>query len=163
MHITEPVEYLYLGLMLRWENSAPPDGRQGLLDGVSARNTQIARMAFVLNKVGASQYERFFTAMARHTEGEDRQSYISRDSSWMTEPYPLSDGWFFEGCTSLIQKQSILQHLTKLRLSSIFVACADDFVAGNSVKKYHPTQNEAREAIQKCLEMEAEIETYIDH
>ena len=55
------------------------------------------------------------------------------------QQYPLSDDWYFEGCTSLLQKQSFVRHLTKLGLTSIFVTCVDDFVAGRSVEAYLPT------------------------
>lgn len=149
MHLKDPVEVLYLALMLRWERTAPPDRQQGLLDGEPERNTQISRMAYVLRKVAAGTQQRAYSTLARYTRRNDGESYISKDSSWMKEPYPLSDGWYFEGCTSLVQKQSILQHLTKLGLSGAFAACADDFVAGNSVEKYLPTDQEQEEVLQK--------------
>ncbi len=42
MHLTEPVELLYLSLMLRWERSAPPDLHEGRLDGEPERNTVLS-------------------------------------------------------------------------------------------------------------------------
>ncbi len=39
MGIKNTVEYLYLGLMLRWEDAAPPDRHEAFLDGEPARNT----------------------------------------------------------------------------------------------------------------------------
>ncbi len=80
--------------------------------------------------------------LADFTRRNDSESYISKDPSWMREPQRLSVQWFFEGCTSLVQKQSFLEHLTKLGLSSTFVACADAFVAGEAVRKYFPTEAE---------------------
>ena len=53
MRLKDPVEIFFLTLLLRWEKSAPPDKKQGLLDGEPERNTQMSRMAYVLNKVGA--------------------------------------------------------------------------------------------------------------
>jgi hypothetical protein len=154
VHIKDPVELLYLSLMLRWERTAPPDREQGTLDGEPARNTQISRMAYVLQKIAAGTKERAYQTLARYTRRNDGESYISKDSSWMKEPYLLGEGWFFEGCTSLVQKQSSLQHLTKLGLSGVFVACADDFVAGNSVEKYLPIDEEQEEILRKIREKE---------
>ncbi len=77
----------------------------------------------------------------------------------MKEPYPLWDGWFFEGCTNLAQKQSILQYLTRVGLSPTFVACADDFVAGKSIERYLPTdddQEKMEEILRKIQEKEKE-------
>lgn len=149
MHLKDPVELLYLALMLRWERTAPPDKQQGLLDGKSERNTQISRMAYVLTKVAAGSEEKTFSTLARYTRRNDGESYISKNSSWMKEPYLLNDGWYFEGCTSLVQKQSFLQFLTKLGLSGVFVTCADEFVAGNSIDKFLPTDEEQEEILQK--------------
>jgi hypothetical protein len=149
MHIKDPVEILYLALMLRWERTAPPNNKQGLLDGEPERNTQVSRTAYILQKVAACNPERTYSLLARYTRRNDGESYISKDASWMTGPYELKDGWYFEGCTSLEQKQSILQHLTKLGLSGTFAACADDFVAGKSVEKYLPTDDEQEEILRK--------------
>ena len=154
MHIKDPVELLYLSLMLRWERSAAPDKHQGLLDGQPERNTQISRMAYVLQKIGVGTEDHVFGTLARYTRRDDGESYISKNSSWMKEPYPLLAGWYFEGCTSLVQKQSFLQYLTKVGLSSTFVACADDFVAGKSVEKYLPTDKEQEEIVRKIREKE---------
>src|SRR5437867_1017338 len=114
MHLKDPVELLYLSLMLRWELSAPPDKHEGVLDGETERNTQISRMAYALQKIAAGNVERTFQTLARYTRRNDGESYISKDASWMKEPYPLWDGWYLEGCTSLVQKQSFLQYLTKV-------------------------------------------------
>jgi hypothetical protein len=72
----------------------------------------------------------------------------------MKAPYPLGEGWYFEGCTSLVQKQSFLRYLTKLGLSAALVACADDFVAGKSVEKYLPTDEEQEQIPRRIQEKE---------
>lgn len=154
MAIKNTVEYMYLGLMLRWEENAPPDRHEGLLDGKSARNTQITRMAYILTTIAAGQKERTYQLLSRYSRRHDGKSNISKDSTWMTEPYPLSGGWFFEGCTSLIQKQGILQHLSKLDLSPTLVACIDEFVAGKSIKGRIPSKEEADEIHRRSIEME---------
>ena len=138
MGIKNTVEYLY----------------EGLLDGESARNTQITRMAYILRKIAAGQVERTYQLLSRHSRRKDGKSYISKDFSWMTEPYPLSSGWFFEGCTSLIQKQDILQHLSKLDLSPTLVDCIDEFVAGKSIKGRIPSEEEAEEILRRSIEIE---------
>ena len=144
----QPVEGLYLALMLRWEENAPPDGRWGDLDGKPACNSQKARMADLLRKIGVGDERRVFPVLARYSCRQDGRSYISRDPSWMENPTHLLDGWYLEGCTSLKQKQDILQRLRKVGLSPALVACADDFVAGLSVKKYIPSQEEQLQIIQ---------------
>lgn len=154
MGIKNSVEYLYLALMLRWEKSAPPDRCEGSLDGETARNTQITRMAYILKKIAAGQEERTYQLLSRHSRRNDGKSYISKDSSWMGQPYPLSNGWYFEGCTSLEQKQAILQHLTELSLSPTLVACIDEFVAGKSIEYRIPSEDEAEEILRRSIEME---------
>ena len=111
-------------------------------------------MAYLLQKVAAGNEGRTYQMLADFTRRNDGESYISRDRSWMTEPYRLNEHWFFEGCTSLVQKQSFTEHLTKLGLSSAFVACADAFVAGESVRKYLPTEEEQNEILKKIREKE---------
>ena len=154
MGIKNTVEYLYLALMLRWEKSAPPDKHEALLDGEPARNTQITRMAYILRKIAAGQEERTYLLLSRYSRRNHGKSYVSRDSSWMTEPYPLSSGWFFEGCTSLIQKQEVLRHLTKLDLSPTLVDCIDEFVAGNSIEGRIPSEEEAEQILRRSIAME---------
>ena len=65
----------------------------------------------------------------------------------MKEPEPLLEGWYFEGCTSLAQKQEILRNLRHLGFSRALVRCAQDFVAGNSVQKYVPSAEEQEQII----------------
>ena len=72
----------------------------------------------------------------------------------MTELYPLSEGWYFEGCTSLVQKQAILQHLTELSLSLTLVDCIDEFVAGTSIEDRIPSEKEAEEILRQSIEAE---------
>lgn len=152
MKLQDPVELLYLALMLRWEKSAPANGKQGLLDDEPERNTQISRMVYLLHKVEAGTIDKTFRVLALHSRRNDGESYISKNSSWMEEPRELFDGWYFEGCTSLIQKQEILQGLRKVGLSAAFVSCADDFVAGKSVLKYLPSEEEQNEIIARLKE-----------
>lgn len=157
MRINNAVEVLYLALMHRWEKSAPPDRKQGILNGEHETNSQIARLAFVLKKVGASRKDCVFPILSRHTVRKDGRSYVSQDSSWMEQPYALWDGWFLEGCTSLEQKQWIVQQLTHAGLTATFVRCADDFVAGKSIESYFPTEDETREIIERSKLVEEQL------
>lgn len=154
MRLKDPVEILYLSLMLRWERSAPPDKKQGLLDGKPERNTQASRMVYILRKIGAGSEDRTFSILSTHSRRSDGESYISKNHRWMEDPRELLDGWYFEGCTSLKQKQDILQGLTKIGLSAAFVACADDFVSGESVRRYCPTEEEQEEILASIRELE---------
>lgn len=154
MGIKNTVEYFYLAQMLRWEKSAPPDRHEALLDGEPTRNTQITRMAYILKNIAAGQEDRTYQLLCRHSRRNDAKSYVSQDSSWMKEPYPLSNGWFFEGCTSLIQKHDILQHLTKLGLSSTLVDCIDEFVAGRSIEHRLPSKEDAEHILRLSIDEE---------
>ncbi len=143
MRLTDPVEVLYLVLMLRWERSAPPEQHEGLLDGTPVINCQKSRMAYLLQKVAAGTQRHIddtFQTLARFSRRGDGRSYISKDQFWMKEPCSLWGGWFLEGCTNMRQKESLLQDLNKLGLSQSFADCAVDFVAGKSVEKYLPTE-----------------------
>lgn len=152
--ITNTVELLYLTCMLRWERSAPLDGHEGLLDDRLEKNTQITRLAYVLKLVGAGVADRVFAKLERFTRRDDGHSYVSKDATWMIQPHPLTKGWTFEGCTSLVQKQEILRRLTEVGVSAAFVACAADFVAGNSVEKYLPTDVEQEEMLREIGKQE---------
>jgi hypothetical protein len=151
MRLKEPVEFLYLALMLRWERTAPKDKHQGVLDGATARNTQISRFAYVLSKVGAGNVETTYGSLEQLTQRTDGRACITRDSTWMIEPYPLQDGWHFEGCCSLEQKKQMLGLLLQLGLSPGFIECACDFVEGKSVDKYLPTLSEENEVLARYL------------
>jgi hypothetical protein len=157
MRVKDSVELLYLHLMDKWESTAPEDGKQGSLDNKPARNTQKARMEFILDKVACGNEDQIFGTLSVYTTREDGESYISKNKSWMIEPMKLYGGWFFEGCTSLQQKQFILQNLTKVGLSPVFVACMDDFVAGKSIKEYFPTKEEYIE-IYECIKKQERLE-----
>lgn len=154
MGIKNSVEYLYLTLMLRWEESAPADRHGGLLDGETTRNTQITRMGYILQKIAAGQEHRVYEVLSRYSRRNDGKSYVSKDNSWMTEPYQLSDGWYFEGCTNLGQKQDILQGLTKIDLSPYLVSCIDQFVAGNSIRSFIPSEEDAEVILRRSIEQE---------
>lgn len=142
MRVINPVEILYLSLMHRWEKTSPPDRHEGLLDGEPRRNTQTSRLAYILQKIAAGKVEKVYSTLARHTPRNDGESYISKNSSWMKEPYSLGDGWFFEGCTSLVQKHGVVHNFSKLGLSGAFSNAVEDFVANKSIERYFPTETE---------------------
>ena len=110
-HVKTAVEFLYLQLMLRWENTAPANKHSGHLDGKKTPNSQTARLAFILNKIASGDEERTFQAVARFSRRNDGESYVSKNSIWMEKPYPLLKGWFLEGGQSLPQKQNFSARL----------------------------------------------------
>ncbi len=149
-HVKTAVEFFYLLLMLRWENTARADKHLGYLDGKKTPNSQTARLAFILNKIGSGDEGRTFQAVARFSRRNDGESYISKNSAWMEKPYPLLKGWFLEGGQSLPQKQKITDSFSNLGLSGSFVSCCDDFVAGKSVGRFMPTEDEMRQMIEEA-------------
>lgn len=148
MHLSDSVEILYLALMLRWEKSAPANNHIGYLDGVPTRNSQKARLAFVLRKIAAGS-PRFLPALSLRTRRQDGESYVSTNPSWMAEPCELLDGWFLEGCMRLEQKAAVTSAVVRLGHSALFGTCMDDFVAGRSVRKFMPTIEEQEELVRR--------------
>ncbi|MCA1530883.1 hypothetical protein [Bradyrhizobium yuanmingense] len=129
----EPEEYLYLSALSQWVHDAPLD---------SVQNTQIARMVKVLRLLGIDDQK--MIKLERNTKRGDGRSPISKDRSWMNLPNALGHGWYFEGNMSLVEKKKILHDLPKLGLASReFASCAEDFVSGDSVKKYWPSHEDA--------------------
>ena len=158
MRVNDPVEVLYLSLMSRWQKTAPLDRHAGFLDGEPAQNTQITRLIYVLQKIAAGNVERVYSMLARYSRRSDGESYISKNSSWMERPSPLGDGWFFEGCTSLVQKQDIVGNLSKLGLSGAFVQAVDDFIANKPIEQYFPTEAEEQLMLAKIQAQEGYLE-----
>jgi len=155
MRVRSAVEVLYLSLMKRWHNTAPADRRYGSLDGKREQNSQEARLAYVLQKIGAGQVDRAFSTLSRLIERRDGGSYISKDGARMESPRPLWNGWFLEGCASMEQKRGIIRELKHLGLSPPFIEAVDDFVAGKDIEKYFPTDEEAEEIVRRIEEQEA--------
>jgi hypothetical protein len=145
-YLTDPVEVLYLGLMLRWEKTAPKDKHWGLLDDVPECNSQKARLAYVLRKIAAGNGS-FFPRMSLLTRRRDGRSYVSCDHSWMSDPCVLLDGWYLHGCMSLEQKQEMVSAVVKLGHSPLFGAALDDFIEGKSVRRYMPTPEQQEEIV----------------
>ena len=156
-YLTNTVEILYLSLMLRWERTAPPVGKKGSLDGRLETNSQISRFAYVVKKIACGTEDKVYLAFERFTRRKDGHAYISRDHTWMKNPYPLSSGWYFEGDTSLEQKLQCIRSVTKLGLSPLFERCFDDFVAVKSIADYMPTYEE-QDAILERLRERGELE-----
>jgi hypothetical protein len=149
MHVRDPVECLYLSLMHRWQEAAPPDHHMGLLDGEPAENCQITRLAYVLMKVAVGQVHQTFSTLEQLTVRRDGRSHISRNRDRMESPYSLWDGWFLEGCVSLDQKRVIIRQLRQLGLTPTFVQAVEDFVAGKHIDRYFPTREEQEEIIRQ--------------
>lgn len=142
MRVVVPVEVLYLSLMHRWERTAPADKHHGYLDGQPTLNTQTARLKYVLEKIAAGSTEtteRVYSTLARYSRRNDGESYVSRNMNWMKQPEDLSDGWYYEACTSLKQKLSVVAALSHVGLSSRFVQAVAEFVSSRSIEDFFPT------------------------
>lgn len=158
MRVQHPVEVFYLALMHRWYTTAPPDKHLGSLDGDPARNTQVARLAFVLQKVAAGQVQHAFSTLEKHTEREDGISHISKAKTQMREPYPLWDGWYLEGNMSMDDKRErIIRNLRHVGVSAAFIRAVEDFVEGKSIEPYFPTAEEEKIILAKIAEREAAL------
>src|SRR4051812_39959829 len=87
-------EYLCLYHLSKWEDTAPPDKHMGTLAGRGdVKNTQTARMSRLLTLVVAvnpADMDASFEKLIKRTQRKDGNSYISKDKSWMTEPYEIA-------------------------------------------------------------------------
>lgn len=144
MRLKNPIEIFLLSLMHQWTESGPDDGRKGLYRGEAKVNSQMMRAAYVLKTIGIAEEDKVFNKLAVHCRRNDGHSYISKNPAWMEKPLELGGGWYFEGGTSLVQKQDILSNLTKIGYSSAFAASVDKFVAGQPVSDFFPTDYEAK-------------------
>ena len=149
MHQKSTVEIVYYHIMRQWQETAPEDGKKGLLNGNPTRNSQMSRLAYILSFIACGLEDQIYQILSRYTPRNDGHSYISRNPNWMNRPVELSGGWYFEGCTSLRQKQDIIQCLTKLGLSPAFVACVNDFVANKNIERYYPSLEEMKSILKR--------------
>ena len=164
MRLKDPVEILFLGLLLRWENTAPPDKTQGFLDDNPERNTQMSRMAYVLNKVGTGVEDKYFLKLSVGASWSKLSgTFLDKNNDHMENPYPLNASWWLDGCASLERKLEMMQDLTKLGISPTFTRCACDFIAGESVASYMPTEEEQDEIVRKIREEEGQLYTLQTH
>lgn len=150
MTITNAKELNRLALLVKWQKDSPKDRHQIQNYSLDIRNTQTTRLVFVLNLIVKNDdFNNIFQKLAKYTvRQKDQNAYLSKDSSWMREPYPVRGDWYFEGCTSLKQKKDCLQYITKIRFpsgfrfSTQFSDCVGDFIADENLEKYKPVEND---------------------
>lgn len=160
MTITNKNEISRLALLVKWQKDSPEDRHQIQSYSSNKRNTQTTRLGYVLNLmvIKNDNFDSIFQQLANYTvRQKDRNTYLSKDSSWMKEPYPVKGDWYFEGCTSLKQKKDCIQNITKIRFptgfrfSIQFSDCAADFIANESLEKYLPIESESFNCYQENL------------
>lgn len=147
-HVTQPVEFVYYTLMRRWVRSAPVDGHWGLLDDEKTNNSQVARLAYILAKLNVGSEDDVYRTLARYVRRRDGRSPISQDESWMQQPMSLGESWYLEGCMSLPQKQECVDALRHVGRSQALIDCINDFVGGQPIDGYNPTEEELRQALE---------------
>lgn len=149
MRLSDVSEIFFAALLLKWELSAPHDRSVGILDGERTQNTQQLRMAYALKIISMRWEDKYFSKLTLKWRKNDGRSYISKDKSGMNTPLYINEGWWLDGCASLTEKQSMMQSFTQLGYSPIFVRCVNSFIAGESILKYIPTDEEQDEIIAK--------------
>lgn len=157
--IKDTVEYLYLCLMDKWAETAPSDGCKGELDGKPKMNTQVTRLVYIISNIANGQANVVYSKLSLGSRRKDGNSYISKNYAWMKQPEPLSDGWYFEGCTSLVQKQEIIHALSRTGCSGALIAAINDFVAGKSVKPHLALDEATTERLRKIIEADEDFKT----
>lgn len=155
MVIKNSTEYFWLLLMMSWEKTVPQARHEEHTDGETCKSSAIARIAFILSKIALGQEERVYQLLSQHMRKQnDDRSYISKDSSGMKNPYPLSNGWFLESCANIVQEKEILHFLTKLDISQALVNSIDEFVAGKSIMSRIPSDEETEEILRRSIKID---------
>ena len=132
--------------------NAPLEGKQGLLDGKPERNTQISRMAFVLNKVCVLLEEKYFLKLSTGPSwSKPGGKFLDKNNTHMTNAHSLKKGWWLDGCASLDKKIETMYDLRKIGMSYTFINCTCDFISGKSIKSYLPSEKEQDGIIKKIL------------
>lgn len=149
MRLSDVTEIFFAALLLKWELTAPDDGKGGMLDGEKALNTQQERMARALRIIATGWEDKYFSKLAIKWRKNDGRSYISKDNTGMNRPIYINSGWWLDGCASLTDKQGMMQSFTQLGYTPTFVRCVNAFIAGESIKDFIPTDEEQEIIISK--------------
>lgn len=137
MPATHEIESLCLTMMQRWQLLAPPDGRSGCIGSQHASNHQVTRQALTLALLARSDAD-LLSRLARLSQGRNGADYLTCSPDRLINPYPISGGWYLEGCTNLGQKLDLLRRLREFGYSPDFVQAAQAFVANESLERHLP-------------------------
>lgn len=152
MRLSDVTEIFFAALLLKWELTAPEDKKVGTLDGERTQNSQQERMARALRVISTGWEDKYFSKLTLKWRKNDGRSYISKDSSGMNKPIYINNGWWFDGCASLQDKQGMMQSFTQLGYTPTFVRCVNTFIAGESIQSFIPTDEEQEIIISKIRE-----------
>lgn len=178
MVIKNKTELQFLVLFIKWQTNSPEDRHKIQSTFINKRNTQTTRLAFILNLMALIKTRDFnitFQQLAKYTfRTKDKNSYLSKDTSWMKEPHHIKGDWYFEGCTSLKQKQACIQNITKIQFPDSFQFspglsdCSEDFIANKNLDKYKPTERDEEayelynEILEKLNSVGIDMDTFIN-
>jgi len=127
------LEMIHIYGMAKWESTAPAPGTVGLRSGTSLKNSQQARLQFLLENVGVPNPEQAYFTLALKTRNAKGNGDSKVTTKRPAQGLPLLGSWYLDTCLSLPQKLEIVDALRHLDYSGRFVAIARKFVAGKPI------------------------------
>jgi hypothetical protein len=124
------MEMLLFLCMGRWESTAPPDRRVGVYCGVDMKNSQQARLQYLLCLVGCIDADRTYSTLAVRTRRPRTcDSIITTNKP--ERGLPLRGRWYLDSCLELKRKLDVVvDALWHVGYSREFIEVARRFVAG---------------------------------
>lgn len=129
------LEMVHIHGMSKWESTAPAPGAIGVLGGVVLKNSQQARLQFLLENVGASKPDQAYSTLASKTRDQKGTGDSKVTTKKPAQYLPLLGSWYLNSCLNLRQKMEIVDALWHLGFSPRFIAIAKTFVAGKPISE----------------------------
>lgn len=101
----------------------------GIYEGTKLRNSQQARLHYLLKGIGAGNLEKNYSTLAvktRNHKGMDSKISTCKPMQGL----PLNDRWYLDCCLNLSQKFEIVEAFKHLGFSRDFIEIAKRFVEG---------------------------------
>ncbi len=133
------MEMLYIMLLGKWEETAPLPGKFGLFNGIHLKNSQQARLQYLLKSIGVNNPEKTYSTLAVKTrKPRDEDSMITTHKP--ARGLPLLGGWHLDCCLNVGQKLEIVGALCHLDYSRDFIEISKGFVIGKSISEVQQRQ-----------------------
>lgn len=131
---TTALEMILIIAMGNWESTAPPPGRMGIYRSTKLRNSQQARLQYLLKRIGTGNLEKNYSTLAVKTRNhKTMDSKVTNNKP--AQGLPLNEHWYIDCCLNLSQKIEIVEKLEYLGYSRDFVEIAKRFVEGLPIAK----------------------------
>ncbi|MCX7194014.1 MAG: hypothetical protein NTY60_10420 [Proteobacteria bacterium] len=127
---TTAIEMLHILALGKWESTAPELGMTGVRNGISLKNSQQARLHYLLEGIGVINSEHTYSTLAvktRNPKGNTDSKITKRKPE---QGLALNGRWYLDCCLNLGQKLEVVDALSHLGYSRGFIKIAKFFVEG---------------------------------